>query len=235
MIIKSARKASRSIDIKIADIDGSCHLLEKSDHIKYLGVMIDDILSWKYHISYVCSRVSRNIGIISKIRHYLSIHQLKQIYYNLIYPYLSYAVTAWGSAYKTHLQKLQTKQNTVIRLMFFATTSGPHTESALPYLNLLDILTVNNVYRLQALKFTHMWHKGLLPRLFDNLFQYASSRHTYNTRYASKKNFCKPRPRTNIGKQMFSYQAIDFWNDIPLHLKDLSTLHFANEVKHYLL
>ena len=235
MIIKSFRKASRSIDIKIADIDGSCHLLEKSDHIKYLGVMIDDILSWKYHISYVCSRVSRNIGIISKIRHYLSIHQLKQIYYNLIYPYLSYAVTAWGSAYKTHLQKLQTKQNTVIRLMFFATTSGPHTESALPYLNLLDILTVNNVYRLQALKFTHMWHKGLLPRLFDNLFQYASSRHTYNTRYASKKNFCKPRPRTNIGKQMFSYQAIDFWNDIPLHLKDLSTLHFANEIKHYLL
>lgn len=90
-------------------------------------------------------------------KHYLSIHQLKQIYYNLIYPYLSYAVIAWGSAYKTHLQKLQSKQNTVPRLMFFATTSGPHTEIALPFLNLLDILTVDNVYNLHALKFTHMW------------------------------------------------------------------------------
>ena len=147
--------------------------------------MIDESLSWKYHISYICSRVSRNIGIISKLRHYLSIHQLKQIYYNLIYPYLSYAVIAWGSAYKTHLQKLQTKQNTVLRLMFFATTFGPYTESALPFLNLLDILTVDNVYRLHALKFTHMWHKGFLPKVFDNLFQYAKSRHTYNTRYAS--------------------------------------------------
>ena len=117
--------------------------------------MIDESLSWKYHISYICSRVSRNIGIISKLRHYLSIHQLKQIYYNLIYPYLSYAVIAWGSAYKTHLQKLQTKQNTVLR-WFFATTFGPYTESALPFLNLLDILTVDNVYRLHALKFTHM-------------------------------------------------------------------------------
>jgi len=78
---------------------------------------------------------------------------------------------------------MQTKQNTVLRLMFFATTSGPFTESALPYLNLLDVPTVNNVYRFHTLKFTHLW---LLPNVFDNLFQCASSRHTYNTRDASK-------------------------------------------------
>ena len=108
------------------------------------------------------------------------------------------AIIAWGSAYKTHLKRLQSKQNTVLRLTFFATTSGPYTESALPFLNLLDVLTVNNVYRLHALKFTHLWHKGHLPSLFDNLFQYASYRHTHDTRYASKQNFCKPRPRTNI-------------------------------------
>ena len=156
MIIKSSRKISGNMEVKLQSVDGSCHLLRKKDHIKYLGVMIDESLSWKYHISYICSRVSRNIGIISKLRHYLSIYQLKQIYYNLIYPYLSYAVIAWGSAYKTHLQKLQSKQNTVLRLMFFATTSGPYTESALPFLNLLDILTVDNVYRPHALRFTHM-------------------------------------------------------------------------------
>ena len=42
---------------------------------------------------------------------------------------------AWGSAYKTRLQNLQ-QQNTILRLMFFATTFGPYTESALPLLNL---------------------------------------------------------------------------------------------------
>ena len=57
--------------------------------------------------------------------------------------------------------------------MVFATTTGPHAERALPNYNLSDIFTLNNVYRLQALKFTHMWHKGILSRLFDNLFQYA--------------------------------------------------------------
>ena len=106
--------------------------------------MIDESLSWKYHISYTCSSISSNIGVISKLRHYLSIRQPKQLDYNLIYPYLSYAIIAWGSAYKTHLKTLQSKQNTVLRLMLFTTTSGPYTESVLPFLNLLGVLTVNN-------------------------------------------------------------------------------------------
>jgi hypothetical protein len=36
--------------------------------------------------------------------------------------------------------------------------------------NLLDILAVNNVYSLHALKFIHLWHKGLLPNLFNTFF-----------------------------------------------------------------
>ena len=83
------------------------------------------------------------------------------------------------------------------------------------------------------------WHPNKVINLrsykFDNLFQYAKSRHTYNTRYASNQNFCKPYIRTNTGKQMFSYKAIDLWHDIPSYLKDLSTFSFAKEVKQYLL
>ena len=75
---------------------------------------------------------------------------------------MHYAILAWGSAYKTHINKLQTKQNHSIRFIFFARTSRDQTDSAVPLLNLLDVLTVNNVYRLQALKFTNSWDKGLL-------------------------------------------------------------------------
>ena len=115
--------------------------------------------------------------------------------------------------------------------MFLATKSGPYTESALPFLNLLDILTVDNFYHLHSLKFTHMCHEGFLPKVSDNLFQYAKSQHTYNTR----QNFCKPCIRTNAGKLMFSFKATDLWQYIPLYLKDLSTFSFAKEVKQYLL
>ena len=71
--------------------------------------------------------------------------QLKQLYHNLIYPYLSYWITSWGSAFTAQIKKVQPKQNHVIRLMFFATLYGPDTDSALPLLNLLDLLTVKNI------------------------------------------------------------------------------------------
>ena len=119
--------------------------------------------------------------------------------------------------------------------MSFAMTSGPSIESAIPCLNLQDILTVHNVYRFRTLKFTHVWHKGLLPNVFDNLFQFASSQHTCYSRYAFKQILCKPRPRNNVGKQMFSFQAIDLWRHIPHHVKDLTIFSFSKEIKRYLL
>ena len=43
------------------------------------------------------------------------------------------------------------KQNYTVRLIFFARTFGRETESAKPLLNLLDLLTVDNIYRLEVL------------------------------------------------------------------------------------
>ena len=59
------------MNIQIRNKDGTYYSLVRKDHIKCLGVMIDDFFSWKYDISYIRSRISRNIRIISKLRHYL--------------------------------------------------------------------------------------------------------------------------------------------------------------------
>ena len=235
MIIKSSRKKDASIDIMLTSKDGTTFSLERKSSIKYLGVMIDDTMSWKHHISYICSRISRNTGIIAKLRHYLSIKQLKQLYYNLIYPYISYAIMAWGSTYKTNLQKLQVKQNNIIRLIFFATIRGKDTESAKPLLNLIDVLTVQNIYRLHILKFMHFWHNGLLPSIFDSMFKYARNVHSYNTRYASNDNLYKSGVKTNIGKQTISFAAIDHWKNLPSQLKSMSTFSFTKQLKAHLL
>ena len=65
-------------------------------------------------------------------------------------------VFAWGSTSKTNLHKVQTKQSHVIMLIFFATLSGKTTDGALPLLNILEMLTVANIYRLHALKFQNL-------------------------------------------------------------------------------
>ena len=146
MIIKSNKKKAKTFKVKLPNKDGSEYTLEKKHCIKYLGVLIDDTISWNYHISYTCLRISRNTGIFLKLRHFLPLKQLRQLYYNLIYPYLSYAIIAWGSASASHLKKIQVKQNHIICLMFFATLYGKNTDSALPLLNLLDLLTVEDIF-----------------------------------------------------------------------------------------
>ena len=94
---------------------------------------------------------------------------------------------------------------------------------------------VTNIYQLQLLNFTHQWHPKKLPNIFNQHFRYASEVHTYNTRYASKSNFYKPRSRTNIGKQTTAAMATELWQQLPPHIKDLSTYNCPKTLKEYLL
>ena len=57
-------------------------------------------------------------------------------------------------------------------------------QSAKPLLNFLDILTVDNIYRLEVLKLiSYSWHNGLFPEVVYDIFQNARNIHRYNTRY----------------------------------------------------
>jgi len=115
--------------------------------------------------------------------------------------------------------------------MFFATLYGKNTDSALPLLNLPDLLTVENIYFSSPTNGI----KKQLPSIFDNCFGYASDVHTYKTSYASKSNFYKARFRTNIGKTSFPALAADYWQKLPHDIKDLNLYIFSRKAKQYLL
>ena len=155
---------------------------------------------------------------------------------NFSYPWcFAGALRALKLRYKTHIDRIQTKQNHSARLIFFATTYGEHIESALPLLNLSDVLTVHNVYRFEILKFTYLWHKGVLQKLFSNYFQYTRNVHKYNTRYASRQNLYVKKVRTYTGKQTIGYAACIIWDKIPFNLKELNIYQFSKQLKPYLL
>ena len=64
------RKMDHSVNILM--FDNSNHILtclECKDHVKYLGVLLDSHLSWKYHIDNVALKISRIIGVIARLRH----------------------------------------------------------------------------------------------------------------------------------------------------------------------
>ena len=96
--------------------DNSTHTftsLECKGHVKYLGILLDSNLSWKSHIEYVALKISKIIGVIARLWHFVPLCTLLNIYRSLIFPYMSYGLlAAWGEAGKTHLQKLLILQKT---------------------------------------------------------------------------------------------------------------------------
>ena len=73
---------------------------------KFLGVLIDSNLTWKYHIDHLCSKVSKNIGILRKLRGKLDTDTMTTLYYSFIYPYCHYCIHVWGSTYEKYLNKI---------------------------------------------------------------------------------------------------------------------------------
>ena len=70
--------------------------LESKVYIKYLGVLIDQNLSWKYHIDFIVTKISKNVRLIAKLRHSVPRPILLNIYTSLVHPYLAYGLAAWG-------------------------------------------------------------------------------------------------------------------------------------------
>ena len=71
--------------------------IEEKNYIKYLGIYIDKNLNWATHIQHINSKISNNLGILFRLRHFLTLNTLKQICYSLIYPYLHYGIMSWGN------------------------------------------------------------------------------------------------------------------------------------------
>ena len=69
----------------------------------------------------MASKISRVVGIISRLRHSLPLNTLIQIYRSLIFPpYTYYGIAAWGQAVQVYLRKVFILQKRALRLMFFA-------------------------------------------------------------------------------------------------------------------
>ena len=73
---------------------------------KFLGVYVDEHMTWKKHIKNISTKIAKNIGILSRISYLLPCNILINLYYSLIYPYLAYCNIAWGSTYHSRLKRL---------------------------------------------------------------------------------------------------------------------------------
>ena len=138
---------------------------------------IDQHLHWGPQITHINNKLAKNIATITKLRHFVNLHTMKQLYYSSIYPYLTYAITSSGSACKTRLNRIRTKQNRCIRSIFFFFAHSR--ENATFYYNLLNILKFDNIFKLKVALFANEIIKDLtgIPTIFSGtgLWNFTSS------------------------------------------------------------
>ena len=84
---------------------------------KFLGVQLDNKLRFDLHINSVCGKLSKSIGIMNKLNSVVPDGVLINLYYSLIYPYLSYCNIAWGGTFPAHLHPLVLLQKNTIRII----------------------------------------------------------------------------------------------------------------------
>ena len=80
--------------------------IEQKSYVKYLGVLIDENLNWKEHISNVTKKISRSVGIICKLRLCMNRSLLRTLYYTLVFSHLNYGIRPWGFPCKKDLDKI---------------------------------------------------------------------------------------------------------------------------------
>ena len=141
-------------------------VLDRVKYTKFLGVLIDENLTWKCHIDSVSKTLSRNIGIMNKLKYFIPGRISYSLYCTFILPYINYGILIWGNTCKVYLDKLTKLQKWAIRTISNS-HYGSHTQ---PLFAKHNILKVNDMYSLELVVFMYMYSTNDLPNIFNDYF-----------------------------------------------------------------
>ena len=134
-------------------------------HTKFLGLWIDQTLTWKEHVSKLLLKLKAKLNLLHMGKHFLSTQALRILYFAQIHSNLTYGIGIWGSLLnQEHLRKLQKIQNICIKII--GRGQGPIDNLYRTH----NILTVEKQINLELCK---LWHKKTLgqipPKLMENM------------------------------------------------------------------
>ena len=171
-----------NILLKLPSLQLNSNIIERENYLKFLGVILDEHLTWKRHMQLIENKVSKNVGVLYKTSKLINSKCLRSIYFSLIHSYINYAIIAWASTNKTKLKKLFGNQKQAARIIF----NQDRFTHARPLLKTLNALNVYQINLLQVLLFMQKIKANPSPRI--SLHQFHTINHKYTTRY-SRNNF----------------------------------------------
>ena len=154
-MIFSSRKVELPFELIISNIP-----IKRKTEAKFLGVIIDEKLTWNKHITALQSKMCRYIGVMYKLKKFLPLQSRIQIYHSFVQSHINYCSLVWGFSAKSNIDILFAKQKKGIRAIVPGFINYKYKNGVLPghtklYFNEYKILTVQGVIALNALMFIH--------------------------------------------------------------------------------
>ena len=172
-------------------------------------------MTWASHIHKIACKLSRNIGIISKLRFTLPCYTLKILYDSLIQSHLNYGILAWGVCNVERLFKLQKRAVRAISCMKY----NAHTE---PIFKALLILKLPDLFKINLLQFYYDWNHINLPYYLQS-FEIRPRSHVHNCNTRHRTNLC-----TNTTKRKFAEKCLR--NQIPI-IVNLTSSNLTSKIQ----
>jgi hypothetical protein len=218
-------KYNNEVDIQIDKIK-----IKQVSSIKFLGVIIDEKLVWKDHISTLSAVLSKNIGIINKVKHILPTNILLTLYNALVLPHLSYCCLVWGWASDSALDRILKLQKRIVRIV----TRSHFQAHCNPLFYKLQLLKIRDICKLQTalVLFRTIYESNVNPGAFYLRFKFQQVVKQYSTR-SNCMNFIVPYYRTIIRGNSIACKGPLIWNSLPSVLINYTSS--SSFKKHYKL
>ena len=185
---------------------------------KYVGLTIDETLSWNEHINNLCKSLTKFFSVFYNIRNIVDLNLARTIYYACIYSRIKYGIEIYGSASNNKLSKIQTLQNKLMKLI----TCKPPRYSTNQLHTDLKILQVRDIYEMSLLQFTFNCVNGNSIVNFSEFFQFQENVHGHNTRH--KRQITRHRIKTEKGRTTTHYAGATLWNTLPTEITQSKTI-----------
>jgi hypothetical protein len=138
----------------------------ESTKIKYLGLLLDSRLTWKFHINELSKKLSRAIGLLYKIRAYSPKNILHSLYFGVFHSHLSYGLPVWVIADQGLIDNIALLQKKALCAIPFADYNA-HTPPIMKNMNILSMTDQRNL-QISSLMWD-LYHETLPPTLFSYL------------------------------------------------------------------
>jgi len=195
------------IPLKLPNLCINNYEIKREVSFKFLGVLLDENVTWRCQIKYIEGKISRKIGMLYRAKPFLNLSCLKLLYFSFIHSYLNYASIAWCSTNKNKLKKLFNMQKHAIRII---SNKSRYTPSRPLFIN-LNILNIYQINIYHLLIFMFKINKSIIPKIFNPLFKIKENK--YLTRY-SKNRYIQPKSYYAATDFSISIRGLKAWNKI---------------------